>query len=174
VRASPELDVQVEWLPFFLRNNIPEEGVPKPGGPGAHQVGDRLKEAGQASGINFTGLTDRFPNSTKAHAVMMFAYETAGHETQNKLSEVLFRHYFTDGKYPDIPNLVDAAVEVGLPEAETREALESKRYELRVKQQAAEVSSSGVSGVPYFYFNGKPAFSGAQPPQAFLEAFKKA
>merc|ERR1711890_165121 len=96
---------------------------------------------------------DRFPNSTKAHAAMTFALEAAGPEVQNKLQEVLFRHYFTDGKYPDIPNLVDAAVEVGLPEAETREALESKRYEPRVKQQAAEVSSSGVSGVPYFYFN---------------------
>lgn len=137
-------------MPFFLRNNIPEEGAPKPGGPGPHQVGAGIKAAGDGAGINFTGMCDRFPNTTKAHAAMTFALETAGPEVQNKLQEVLFRHYFTDGRYPDIPNVVEAAVEVGLPERQVREALESNRYELPVKQTAAEVSNAGVTGVPYF------------------------
>jgi len=108
------------------------------------------------------------------HAAMAFALETAGAETQNNLQEVLFRQYFTDGKYPDIANVVEAAVEVGLPEAQLREALESKRYEPRVKQTAAEVSRAGVTGVPYFFINGKPAFSGAQSPQAFVEVLRRA
>lgn len=161
-------------MPFFLRRNVPEEGVPKPGGPGAHQVGARIKAAGERAGVNFTGLCPRFPNSTKMHAAMAFALETAGAEVQHNLQEVVFRHYFTDGKYPDISNLVDAAVEVGLKEAEVREALESRRYEKHVKQTAEELSSAGVTGVPYFFINGKPAFSGAQPPQAFIEALRRA
>lgn len=174
LRTTPELDVQVEWLPYFLRNNIPEQGVLKPGGPGPHQVGDRIKTAGEQAGINFTGMCDRFPNTTKAHAAMTFALESAGPEVQNKLQEVLFRHYFTDGKYPDIPNLVEAAVEVGLPEAQVREALESKKYEPKVKQEAAEISRQGVTGVPYFFINGKGVFSGAQPPYAFVQELRNA
>lgn len=166
--------MEVEWLPFFLRRNVPEEGVLKPGGPGSHQVGARIRAAGERAGVNFTGLCPRFPNSTKMHAAMAFALETAGSEVQNNLQEVCFRHYFTDGKYPDIPNLVSAAVEVGLPEAQVREALESRKYEPGVKQTAEEVSNAGVTGVPYFFINGKPAFSGAQPPQAFIEALRRA
>lgn len=166
--------MQVEWLPFFLRNNIPEEGFEKPGGPGPHQVNARLKAVGEQAGINFTGMCGRFPNTTKAHAAMAFALEAAGPEVQDKLQEVLFRHYFTDGKYPDIPNLVDAAVEAGLPEAKMREALESRRYEASVKQEAAKISRAGVSGVPYFFVNGQGAFSGAQPPEAFIDVLKRA
>lgn len=153
---------------------MPEEGVEKPGGAGAHNVGERIKTAGEQAGIEFTGACGRAPNSMKAHAAMAFALETAGPDVQNRLQEVLFRHYFTDGRYPDIPNVVDAAKEVGLPEAQVREALESRRYEASVKQEAAKVSSSGVSGVPYFYVNGQAIFSGAQPPQAFIEVLKKA
>lgn len=164
----------MEWSPFFLRNGIPEEGVPKPGGAGPHQVGARIKAAGEQSGINFTGMCDRFPNTTVAHAAMTFALETSGPQVQNELQEVLFRHYFTDGRYPDIANVVDAAVEVGLPEAKMREALESKKYEASVKQEASAASRGGVTGVPYFFINGKPTFSGAQPPNVFLDVLRRA
>lgn len=91
---------------------------------------------------------------------------------QNNLQEILFRHYFTDGRFPDIPNLVSAAEEVGLPGAEAQQVLENKSFEARVQKEAAEASRSGINGVPYFYINGKPQFSGAQPPEAFLEAFR--
>merc|ERR1712050_565924 len=113
-------------------------------------------------------------NTTKAHAAMVFALEHAGSEVQNKLQEVLFRHYFTDGRYPDIANVVQAAVEVGLPDAHVREALESKKYEARVKQEAEHMSRAGVSGVPYFFVNGKGVFSGAQPPESFIEVLRSA
>jgi len=104
----------------------------------------------------------------------MHALETGGTAKQNQLQEVLFRSYFTDGKYPDVDNLVTAAEEVGLSGSEARSVLEEGRYDARVRREAAQVSSSGISGVPYFFFNGKPAFSGAQPPAAFLEVLRKA
>ena len=53
-------------------------------------------------------------NGTKAHTLLAFAERDAGRETQNKLQEILFRHYFTDGRYPDEANLRAAAVEAGL------------------------------------------------------------
>lgn len=173
--AGPELDVTLEWKPYFLRTGIPEEGTPKPGGPGIHQVNARLLEVGKSVGIDFTGLCPRFPNTKKAHCLLAFALENGGNDVQNRLQEVLFRHYFTDGLYPDVENLVKAAGEVGLPEAEARQALVDRRYEQRVTQEAQEASQGGgVSGVPYFFFNGKPAFSGAQPPEMILNAMRNA
>jgi len=153
---------------------MPEEGIEKPGGPGRHQVGDRLRQGGQAAGIDFTGLCPRAPNTVKAHALLTHALKTAGAAKQDALQEVLFRNYFTDGKYPDIANLVAAAEEVGLSGSEARVVLEDGRFEALVRSEASQASSSGISGVPYFFFNGKPAFSGAQPPAAFLEVLKKA
>ena len=50
----------------------------------------------------------------KAHTLLAFAERDAGRETQNKLQEILFRHYFTDGRYPDEANLRAAAAEAGL------------------------------------------------------------
>jgi len=34
-------------------------------------------------------------------------------------------------------------------------------------------NSYGISGVPYFIFGNKYAFSGAQPAEMFLKVFKK-
>lgn len=153
---------------------MPEEGMEKPGGPGRHQVGDRLRQGGQAAGIDFTGLCPRAPNTVKAHALLTHVLETSGAAKQDQLQEVLFRNYFTDGTYPDVENLVAAAEEVGVSGGDARTVLEDGRYESRVRTEAAQASRSGISGVPYFSFNGKPAFSGAQPPASFLEALRNA
>ena len=61
--SSVASSVSVGWKPFFLRPNMPPDGVEK--GPG-NRVGDRLKRAGAQVGIDFTGLTDRYPNTVKA------------------------------------------------------------------------------------------------------------
>jgi len=172
--AGPSLSVEVEWAPFLLRPNEPEAGTPKPGGPGPHQVNDRLRQVGQAAGVNFTGLCPRAPNTVKAHALLTFALEKAGAGTQNQVQEILFRQYFTDGKYPDVDNLVAAAEESGLSGAEVRAALEDRRYEDRVRREATQASRSGISGVPFFLFNGKPGFSGAVPAEQVLEALQSA
>ena len=48
----PDLAVQVEWKPFQLRPNMPEEGQPKaPDTPSNPRVGARLKQVGAASGV---------------------------------------------------------------------------------------------------------------------------
>jgi predicted DsbA family dithiol-disulfide isomerase len=43
-----------------------------------------------------------------------------------------------------------------------------------VKREATEASRSGISGVPFFIFNGKPAFSGALPADQMLEVLQTA
>jgi len=169
----PDINVQISWKPFLLRPNMPEDGTPKsPATPDNPRVGTRLKNAGLNSNINFTGLTDRAPNSIEAHTLLKY-YEN--HPLQNNLMEIIFRHYFTDGKYPDSNHLLEALNESQMPNID--KAIEfSKSNENRqlVRQEALSYSQQGISGVPYFIFNKRPTFSGAQPPSSMKQEILKA
>ena len=102
-----------------------------------------------------------------------------GPAAQNDLAERLFRAYFTDGTCPmgaDVLARLAAEALPALSEGEVgacRAHVASGAGEAGARRAAAEVSASGVSGVPMFYFDGAPAFSGAQPEEAFLEAFSR-
>jgi len=98
----------------------------------------------------------------------------AGHSVQNKLQEVIFRQYFTDGVFPDKDGLMAAAEEVGLDSAAAWEYVEDLENQKSVAVEAQKYSEAGVSGVPFFIINGQPLFSGAQPPESFLAALKLA
>ena len=159
----------MKWLPFQLRNNIPVEGVPKGGTPES-RAGARMKAAGAVVGINFTGMTDRYPNTLAAHALLEYAAKEAP-EKQDMLQEVLFRHYFTDGLFPAGENLKAAATEAGLDGAAALKYASVEENQAAVQAAARRNAQSGISGVPFFIIDGKPVFSGAQPPEAFVEAF---
>jgi len=80
---------------------------------------------------------------------------------------------FEDGDYPDTPNLTTRAVQVGFDKDEVSAFLDSRSAEAVVRAQAADYSAQGVSGVPFFTFNGQPMFSGAQSEDTFLQVFEK-
>lgn len=152
---------------------MPPEGKLKGPGP---KVGDRLRLAGLSAGIDFTGKTDRAPNSTEAHTLLDWARETAGEGTQHALQEVLFRHYFTDGRYPDVENLKAAAEEVGLSGSAAVQALQDETRKARVFTEGRGYSARGVTGVPFFIIgtDSSSSFSGAQPPSVFVDELKAA
>ena len=85
---------------------------------------------------------------------------------------MLFRHYFTDGRYPDDENLADAVREA-IPsggDAAARAALAHADARAgAVRRAAAAHSERGISGVPYFFVGGEPLFSGARPASDFVE-----
>lgn len=85
----------------------------------------------------------------------------------------MFRHYFTDGRFPAGENLAAAATEAGIDGPAARCFAESDKNQAAAQAAAQRNAASGVTGVPYFIVNGKPAFSGAQPPEAFVEAFQE-
>jgi len=190
----PDVNVAIEWKPFLLRPNMPEEGQPKaPDTPDNPRVGARLKQAGASSGINFTGKTDRTPNATRAHALVKFFEAKESQEKGNKwplglqdcLMNIIFRHYFTDGLYPNKENLTTALREALQKQQSDAQAslfnaqdvvkdavafMEDANNRNAVAAEAAAYSRGGVSGVPYFFFGGQPAFSGAQPPSTLKQS----
>eukprot|EP00286_Rhodomonas_abbreviata_P025878 CAMPEP_0181313166 /NCGR_PEP_ID=MMETSP1101-20121128/14103_1 /TAXON_ID=46948 /ORGANISM="Rhodomonas abbreviata, Strain Caron Lab Isolate" /LENGTH=216 /DNA_ID=CAMNT_0023420101 /DNA_START=233 /DNA_END=883 /DNA_ORIENTATION=+ len=173
-QSAGEYEVSVQWHPFLLRPDMPREGTLKaPATPDNPRVGMRLKQAGQSVGIDFTGKCDRAPNTLLAHCLMKYALDSKGAHVQNKLQEAIFRGYFTDGLYPDVGNLATLGAEVGLDHEEVRRVLASGKLEEVVMKEARGHARSGVSGVPFFFINGKPAFSGAQDVDSFVNAFEQ-
>lgn len=164
------VDVNIVWKPFLLRPNMPIDGQPKGGTPES-RVGSRLKMAGEQVGINFTGLTDRTPNTELFHATMKRILDLHGSRPQTQFQEAVFDAYFTRGIYPNEEALLEIAKQVGVEETvaalyNNPEKLAKVRKAIVCEAQAA--SRRGISGVPSFSFNGEPAFSGAQDVGTFV------
>ena len=89
--------------------------------------------------------------------------------------EALFRAYFTEGR--DISNrqtLLDVVAEAGLDRHEAEAMLNSEDGLEPIKEADALARRFRVDGVPFFIVNGTLTLSGAQQPNAFLEAFRQA
>mmetsp|Transcript_23719 Transcript_23719/g.50763 ORF Transcript_23719/g.50763 Transcript_23719/m.50763 type:complete len:161 (+) Transcript_23719:160-642(+) len=156
----------------MLRPNTPPDGLPKPPNtPDNPRVGAGMKRAGLSVGIDFTGKCDRTPNTLLGHALLELALEEGGPAKQNELAERVFKMYYTDGVFPDASNLSDVGQECGLKK-EAMEAALNDDERLEKTQMAINQNRRMVrGGVPFFVFNGRPAFSGAQDPVVFHQVF---
>jgi predicted DsbA family dithiol-disulfide isomerase len=173
----PDLEVEVRWRPFQLEPGIPVGGLPwaefsrrKFGGEGGAKAAfSRVAAAGERDGIRFDfGRVASAPNTADAHRLILFA---GNHGLQQELSDALFRAYFTEGK--DLNNheeLVHIASSAGLNAAETREYLAGEGGALEVLWSQEEASRLGITGVPFYVFDGRYAIYGAQPVEVFGEA----
>jgi predicted DsbA family dithiol-disulfide isomerase len=168
-----QVEVNIAWKPFLLQpRDMPEEGLAKCDATPASRVGSHLKDAGASVGINFTGLTDRTPNTELFHATMQRILELDGMRLQTSFQEAVFDAYFTRGVFPDEVALLDLAEQVGVQE--TVKALYKNPDKLgKLKKaivcEAQAASRRGITGVPAFSFNGEPAFSGAKDVGTFVK-----
>jgi predicted DsbA family dithiol-disulfide isomerase len=90
---------------------------------------------------------------------------------QDAIVQALFRAYFTEGR--DISNrqtLIEVVAEAGL-ERQLAEAILNSTEGMGAIKGAEQ---HRVDGVPYFVVNHEITLSGAQQPEAFLDAFKAA
>eukprot|EP00121_Abeoforma_whisleri_P015640 Awhi_evm1s14395 len=98
-QSAGKYEIQVKWHPFLLRDSIPNEGQLKsPDTPDNPRVGMHMKRLGLEAGIDFTGKTDRTPNTILSHNLLRYAFENekGGWKVQNEVQEKLFQAYFTD------------------------------------------------------------------------------
>mmetsp|Transcript_19067 Transcript_19067/g.44656 ORF Transcript_19067/g.44656 Transcript_19067/m.44656 type:complete len:161 (+) Transcript_19067:172-654(+) len=156
----------------MLRPNTPFEGLPKPPNtPSNPRVGAHMNRQGHSVGIDFTGKCDRTPNTLLGHALLEYALEKGGAAVQNDLAERIFKMYYTDGIFPDATNLSTVGQACGLEKAAIEAVLSDderlEKVQVAIQQNRRKISS----GVPFFVFNGQPAFSGAQDPSTFHRVF---
>jgi predicted DsbA family dithiol-disulfide isomerase len=114
----------------------------------------------------------RTPNTVDAHRLIWLADQQG---CQNVIVESLFVGYFTEGR--DITNrntLIDVVAEAGL-ERQLAEAMLNTNEGIDAIEEAEGLSRRHrVDGVPFFIINNNITVSGAQQPDAFLDAFREA
>jgi predicted DsbA family dithiol-disulfide isomerase len=149
------------------------------GGTPSSRVGAGMKRAGDAAGIDFTGLTDRAPNSILMHAIihMLQCESELTYKDVTAYHESVFEAYFTLGIFPDKNALLELAKNNGLVYDKIHNLYNDtdqlKELEQTVVKEARNASKSGITGVPFFTFNGDPHFSGAQPVAKFAQVLQE-
>lgn len=176
-------NIEIEWKSFQLDPSIPDKFETKTNvyqylayrkGMSYQQSVDMHKQVVEMAAD--AGLTYNFDkavvaNSYNSHRIIQLA-KTKG--LGDVIEERFFLAYFTEGKdLADINTLIQLGKEVGLTEAEVKEALVSDAYSNKIKADWIEAQNIGVRGVPFFVFNRKYAVSGAQPEAMFLKTIEK-
>ena len=177
---EPGLAILRRWHPFQLNPDLPPEGIARAayieakfgGKARATEIYARVRSAGADVGIPFAfDRIDRQPNTLDAHRLIAWAQQRGDPRATDALVERLFRAYFIEGRLlTETEQLIEIAREAGFPEAEVRAMLASAAGRPDVEAEDREARAVGISGVPFFIFNGKTAVSGAHEPAALLEA----
>jgi predicted DsbA family dithiol-disulfide isomerase len=181
---EPGLAILRRWHPFQLNPDLPAHGIARAayleakfgGKARAAEIYARVKAAGMDVGIPFDfDRIKRQPNTLDAHRLIAWAQNRGDAKATDGLVEQLFRAYFIDGRMlTDTEQLVGIACDAGFPGDEVRAMLGSDAIRSEVEAEDREARSVGISGVPFFVFNGKTAVSGAHEPAALLEAIAAA
>lgn len=182
--AQFDAPVSIRWLPYFLNPDTPPEGEPyrpflerKFGGADALEgIWARVRDAGRNTGIAFAFEKIELRASTLAAHRLIEHFQQAGDTgVSNELVERLFHAGFCEGRFIGDPGvLADIAAACGADRDETDAWLRSDRCAEAVIAQEARLRQLGISGVPFFIFNGRLAVSGAQPPEVLLDALRQA
>lgn len=172
--------VRVNWKPFQLNPQMPPHGIERPayrtakfGSWERSQALDaQVAAAGAEEGITFVfERMTRTPNTLDAHSLIWLAGNLV---MQDAVVERLFRGYFEEGlDLNDRATLVRLAVEGGISAADVERLFVGDEGRGDVLREEAQYKSLGVSGVPAFFLNGKPAFSGAVAPPMLADAIRQ-
>ena len=164
-----EENVEVEWLPYLLRPNMPAEGEPLPEYVQQKRgvLEGRLKQMAAAGGMDFVQF-ERSPNPRRAHEATEYAREQDKGEL---FHQRVFHKLYGEGRdISDWAVLREAAVEAGLNADEMQRRVEAGDYREAVDNLIAEAHDIGIQGVPFYIVNNKYGISGAQP----IDVFRKA
>jgi predicted DsbA family dithiol-disulfide isomerase len=173
-------EVRVRWLPFQLNPTMPKEGISRKeyrtrkfgSWERSLELDAKMIAVGEAEGVHFSlDKIERTPNTLDSHRLIWLAEM---HGVQDAVVEALFRAYFTEGR--DISNrqaLIDVVGDAGLDRHKAEGVLNSNEGMEAIKEADEKARRFQVDGVPFFIVNGKITLGGAQPPNAFLEAFGK-
>lgn len=134
---------------------------------------DGISQMGRECGLDFRYAETRYTNTFDAHRLTKLAVETGGAELADRISERLYRAYFTEEReLADHDVLCKIASEEGM--GDVRDFLRSDRYADETRLDEREAQIYGVSAVPYFVINGRYAVPGAMPVEELERVLQKA
>ena len=172
VLAARGITADVTYRTFLLDPNTPAEGKNVPEmirtkyGRDPAPMFARVEAEARKSGIPLESAKQPMSYTTvRAHTLLRHAIPLG---TQPALAKAMFEANFLDGKNISDPALlVELASQHGFTE-EQAAALLADDAELALTRKEHDVPRKlGISGAPFFIFNGKIAVSGAQPEEIF-------
>jgi predicted DsbA family dithiol-disulfide isomerase len=178
-RMGDEVQARIRVEPFELNPDMDSQGaevvqyLARKYGRTPEQIAQvqaRIRQSGAA--VNFVfGPRTHVWNTFDAHRMLHWAQlEGKGAE----LKRALLRAYHGEGRNPASREvLLEAATAVGLDPARAKAIIEGDEFTKEVRERERFWLQQGVSGVPFVVVNDKYAIEGAQPPEAFEQAFRQ-
>jgi predicted DsbA family dithiol-disulfide isomerase len=179
IALTNDIEVSVQWRPFFLNPWIPREGIgrdayleAKFGSVDRYKgIASNVATAAAEEGLEYNaGRISRQPNTIDCHRLIYWA-ERIGQS--GAMKQRLMELYFRDGAdLTDADALIAAAAECGLDADQVRQQLASDQDVDLIQQEAQAAADAGISGVPTFLLAGKYALSGAYPSDQLAKAIR--
>ena len=165
----------VRWHPFFLQPSMPMEGRGFREHMASIKGDDNLEpmilavtRAGTQAGVSFRfDRVRKAPNTLRSHALIL----AAPRELRSEVIDHLHKEYFErGGDIGDRAQLAKIAELHGIDPA----VLDDEELLNEVAGRADAARYSGITGVPFFIFDGQFSLSGARPPSQLLAAIERA
>ena len=170
--------VEVTWRAFQLDPSAPQRSVPavgryarKFGGEAeAAKILHRLRAVGEGEGLDLNIADAVHGNTRNAHRLLWLAHQVGGPELQDAVAERLFRAYFSEARdIADQASLTALAADAGLEPSLVEAMFAGDQGEAEVDAELRRSDLLGVTGVPFFLFDGRVAVPGAQDPEVLAE-----
>lgn len=140
----------------------------------ALEMMSEVTEVAATEGLDYRLDQTMTGNTREAHRLVLWVQDTYPEASQSLLTD-LYSGYFEHGKRIfTLDDLLPFADRHGIPSSAARDLLEGREYLDRVAEDQATARDLGVTGVPFFVFEGKVGLSGAQPVTNFLAAIGQA
>jgi predicted DsbA family dithiol-disulfide isomerase len=170
--------VSVSWRSFELDPHAPrqypgtlDEMLARKYGVGPQQaaaMNARVTALAKEVSLDYRLADARPGNTFDGHRLLHFA---AARGQGERAAERIMHAYFCEGlPVGERAALARLAPELGIAETEALAMLENDSYGDAVRADESRAAQLGISGVPFFVFDGKYAISGAQPVAVFAEA----
>ena len=128
-----------------------------------------LRRLFAAAGLRYNPHPERVPSSRAALRVTELARERGLHRP---VHDALMDAYWRDARdIGDLDVVRDVAVAAGLGRDEVTRVLEGEAYVDRVAASTAQAQALGVNGIPAWLLDRRLLVLGAQPREAFEDAF---
>lgn len=136
------------------------------------QMLEQMTQTAAAEGLAYDYDALQHTNTVRAHQLLHFAKSKG---RQLDLKERLLAAYFEEGRHVGrIDDLADLAAEIGLDRDEALTALKDEAFLPAVRADMDQAAAYGISGVPFFVFDGRLGVSGAQDPAVFVDVLRQA
>ena len=185
-----EITAEIRWRPFELNPDMAAEGedsaahLQRKYGRTAQQAADarsRMSEMAEAAGYSFrySGAGEppaaRLWNTFLAHKLLAHTLRAHGPQAQTRLKLALFDAHFQQRRdVSDRAVLTEIYAGIGLPAYEAEIAFDDPVLADLVRAEEAQALDLNITGVPAMVVGGRFLIPGAQDPETYTAALRRA